>query len=92
MSGGSLTQIGGFWPTGPTPAISIDNASGSEGAGNIVFTITQSAVSGTDTTFEYSTADGTAKAPGDYTAASNAAGPDPGRQYEHHDLHPDQRR
>jgi hypothetical protein len=57
-----------------TPTISIDNASGSESAGNIVFTVTQSAVSSTDTTFEYSTADGTATAPGDYTAANNLPG------------------
>jgi ethanolamine utilization protein EutQ (cupin superfamily) len=56
------------------PTISINDASASEGGGNVVFTVTQSAVSATDTTFEYSTADGSAVAPDDYTAASSAPG------------------
>ena len=43
-------------------------------AATLVFTVTQSAASGFNTTFQYSTADGTAVAPGDYTAATNAPG------------------
>ena len=58
----------------PLPTISIDDVTVNEAGGNAVFTVTQSAVSGTDTTFTYSTADGTAAAPGDYTSASNLTG------------------
>ncbi|MGI8820780.1 MAG: beta strand repeat-containing protein [Chthoniobacterales bacterium] len=56
------------------PTISIDSVTVSEGGGNAVFTVTQSAASALTTTFQYSTADGTAVAPGDYTAATNVAG------------------
>jgi hypothetical protein len=56
------------------PTISIDSVTVGEADGNAVFTVTQSAVSGLNTTFTYSTANGTAVAPGDYTAASNVAG------------------
>src|SRR5205085_11934608 len=56
------------------PTISINSVSVSEGGGNAVFTVTQSAVSGLNTTFQYSTANGTATAGSDYTAATNASG------------------
>jgi concanavalin A-like lectin/glucanase superfamily protein/Calx-beta domain-containing protein len=56
------------------PTLSIDSVSVSEGAGNAVFTVTQSAATERTTTFRYDTADGTAVAPGDYTAAVNGLG------------------
>jgi len=57
----------------PMPAISIEDASVFEGNGgitNMVFTVTQSAVSGLATSVEFATSDGTATAPADYIAAS----------------------
>jgi CSLREA domain-containing protein len=56
------------------PTISINSVPVSEGGGNAVFTVTQSAASGVNTTFTYSTANGTAIAGSDYTAATNIAG------------------
>jgi autotransporter-associated beta strand protein len=53
------------------PSISINSVSVGEGGGSAVFTVTQSAASGLNTTFQYSTADGTATASSDYTAATN---------------------
>jgi CSLREA domain-containing protein len=53
------------------PTISIDSVSVSEGGSNAVFTVTQSALSAVDTTFEYSTANGTADAFFDYTPATS---------------------
>ena len=49
------------------PTISVSNATATEGD-NATFTFTLSAAAGSDMTVNYSTADGTAKAPGDYTA------------------------
>ena len=54
--------------------ISIDNVTVGEGDDDAVFTVTQSAVSGSNTTFTYSTADGSATAVADYTGATNAPG------------------
>ena len=56
------------------PTISIGDASLSESGGNMIFTVTQSAASGVNTTFQYSTADVTATAGSDYTGATNAPG------------------
>ncbi|MGC2235985.1 MAG: Calx-beta domain-containing protein [Pyrinomonadaceae bacterium] len=56
------------------PTISIGSVSVSEAGGNAVFTVTQSAVSGVQTSFLYSTADVSATAGSDYTGASNIAG------------------
>jgi hypothetical protein len=56
------------------PSIAINDVTVNEADGNAVFTVTQSATSGTDTTFLYSTADGSAVAPGDYTAATAQMG------------------
>ncbi len=58
----------------PYPTISIDSVAVSEGDGSATFTVMQSAVSALETSFSYSTADGTAQAPGDYTAATNLSG------------------
>jgi Calx-beta domain-containing protein/VCBS repeat protein len=49
------------------PAVSVGNATANEGD-NATFTFTLSAVVNADVTVNYSTADGTATAPGDYTA------------------------
>jgi uncharacterized repeat protein (TIGR02543 family) len=56
------------------PTLMIDSPTVSEGAGNVVFTVTQSAATERTTTFRYDTADGTAVAPGDYTATVNGLG------------------
>jgi hypothetical protein len=54
------------------PTISIAGVTVNEGAGNATFVVAQSAASGLNTTFQYSTADGTATAGSDYTGATNA--------------------
>jgi hypothetical protein len=56
------------------PTISIGNASLTEGGGSMSFTVSQSAVSGLTTTFQYSTADVSATAGSDYTGATGASG------------------
>jgi hypothetical protein len=56
------------------PSISIDSVTVSESDGNAVFTVTQSATSGVDTTFQYSTGDATATDGSDYTGVANAPG------------------
>lgn len=58
------------------PTLSINDvrlAEGNTGSQIMTFTITQSAASGLATTVNYATADGTAKAGNDYTAASGTA-------------------
>ncbi|HEY0159096.1 MAG TPA: Calx-beta domain-containing protein, partial [Thermoanaerobaculia bacterium] len=55
-----------------SPGISIDDDAASEG-NSVVFTVTLSAAAGTDITVNYATANGTATAPGDYTAQSGVA-------------------
>ncbi len=52
------------------PALTIDDRTGGEGSGTLTFTVTLSAASGRTVTVAYATANGTALAPGDYTAAS----------------------
>ncbi len=52
------------------PGLSIADQTGTEGVGDMVFTVTLSAVSGRDVTVDYATADGTATAGSDYTAAN----------------------
>jgi VCBS repeat-containing protein len=60
----------------PQPNVSIDDVPIPEGSGggttNFIFTVTQDAVSGLDTTVNFSTADGTAVAPGDYAAQTGS--------------------
>lgn len=60
------------WPT-PEPSVSVGDATvteGNTGTVNAVFTVTVSRVSGVDVTVHYATADISAIASGDYTAAS----------------------
>ncbi|HWC32128.1 MAG TPA: Calx-beta domain-containing protein, partial [Actinomycetota bacterium] len=57
----------------PTPSVSIGDVTvteGNSGTTSAVFTVSLSGASGTDVTIPYSTADGTATAGSDYTAAS----------------------
>jgi len=57
----------------PPPTLSINDVSVTEGTGGTTtatFTVTLSSASGQTVTVQYATADGTATAPGDYTAGS----------------------
>ena len=65
----------------PTPSLTISNASITEGSvtANASFTVTLSAVSGRTVTVNYTTADGTAKQPGDYTSRSGTLTFTPGQ-------------
>ena len=56
------------------PTISIGDAMIVESDANAIFTVTQSAVSGLNTTFNYSTTDVTATAGADYTGVTNLSG------------------
>lgn len=60
--------IGTINDNDPTPTISIDSVAIAEG-GNLVFTVTQSSASELNVTFNWATSNGSAIAPGDYTAA-----------------------
>jgi hypothetical protein len=53
-----------------SPTLSVADASRSETEGPLSFTVKLSKPSGTDVTFKYATADGTARQPGDYAATS----------------------
>jgi len=64
---GTTTATGTINDDDTAPVVSILNSSGNEG-GHVVFTLTQSAASGSPTTVQWDTSDGTAAAPGDYTA------------------------
>ena len=55
---------------GSTPALSISDANVNEDAGNIEFTVSLSATTTQSVTVDYTTADSTAQAGSDYTAAS----------------------
>jgi hypothetical protein len=65
---GSVTPA----PAGPPPAVSVAKVKVTEtnGPSTAVFTVTLSAPAGTPISVDYATADSTAKAPGDYAAAS----------------------
>lgn len=52
------------------PALSIADASGSETGGSVTFAVTLSAPTGKTVTVAYATSNGSAQAPGDYTAKS----------------------
>src|SRR5207237_417038 len=64
------------WPTPPPPSVSIDDVTVTEGNGgttsptSATFTLKLSAASTQDVTVHYATADGSAAAGSDYTAAS----------------------
>lgn len=55
------------------PTLSVEDITVREGDGNTVVQINLSGSSEDDVTFDYTTTDGTAVAPGDYTAVSGAA-------------------
>ena len=66
------TGIGTITDNDPLPAISVNNDTVAEG-GIAQFTITLTPVSGRDVTVTYATSNGTAVAPGDYTAIGATA-------------------
>ena len=55
------------------PALSIENAMAEEGKASMVFTARLDKVSGSEVTASWSTADGTASAPADYTAVTGGS-------------------
>jgi hypothetical protein len=60
----------------PSVTLSIDDVTVGDSAGTATFTVTLSEALASPVTVEFDTADGTAAAPGDYTAA-RAARPSP---------------
>jgi Domain of unknown function (DUF4082)/Bacterial Ig-like domain/Calx-beta domain len=65
--------VGTIIDNDPTPSLSVNNVSvteGNSGTVNAVFTVTLSAASGLNVTVNYATADGTAAAGSDYTSKS----------------------
>ncbi|MGB4949069.1 MAG: Calx-beta domain-containing protein, partial [Rhizobiaceae bacterium] len=64
------TAIGTITDNDPTPTLSVADVTVNEGAGTATFTVTLSAASGLQVTVNYATADGTASAGSDYSAAS----------------------
>jgi len=65
--------VGTITDNDPSPTLAINDVTvteGNTGTANAVFTVTLSAVSGQTVTVNYATANGTAVAPGDYTATS----------------------
>jgi Calx-beta domain/Right handed beta helix region len=73
---GAAPDIGAV-ETGGLPTVSIADASGNEGT-SALFSVTLSAPSAGTVTVSYATSDGTAVAPGDYTAASGTLSLAPG--------------
>jgi hypothetical protein len=69
----ALSGCGGDAPLVPDPTISISDVSVAEGE-DAVFTVSVAPTSAGAVTFDYSTANGTAVAPGDYTAAAALSG------------------
>ena len=70
---GTATATGTIIDNDPPPVVSIADSSvaeGNSGTGPMVFTVTLSAASGLATSVHYQTANGSAIAPGDYTAGS----------------------
>ena len=55
------------------PTLSIEDATAEEGATSMVFAVKLTSASGNDVTASWSTADGTATAPADYTAVTNSS-------------------
>ncbi len=66
------TGVGTINDNDASPTLSVSDASGLEGAG-LVFTVSLSAASGRETTFEWGTVDGTASGGLDFTAVSGAS-------------------
>ena len=69
LEGGGSRTTGTINDNDEQPSVTVGNAMADEG-GNAVFTVTLSAVSGRDVTVNYATADGSAAAGSDYTAAN----------------------
>ena len=67
------TATGTIFDDDPEPSVSIADASASEAAGQVGFTISISAVSGQEVDVDYTTTDGTALAGSDYTATTGTA-------------------
>ena len=59
--------------SGPAPEVSIGDQAGAEGAGTAALTITLDKPTSTDVMVDFATSDGTAMAPGDYTAPTVAS-------------------
>jgi Calx-beta domain len=64
--------VGRITDDDPAPTLSITDVSRSEGNVNLGFSVRLSRASGRDVTVNYATANGSAVAPGDYTAASGS--------------------
>ena len=88
LSLGGVTATGTITDNDPVPSLAINDVSVNEAAGTATFTVTLSAASGQAVSVNYATANGTATAGQDYTAASGtlnfAARPD---QSDHHGGH-----
>ena len=67
---GSQQQMTTITDDDPPPSLSVDNPSADEDRGTMTFTVSLSAVSGLDVSFDYTTSDGTATAGKDYTTAT----------------------
>jgi Ca2+-binding RTX toxin-like protein len=65
---GARTALGTILDDDPPPVVSVQHTSGSEGEGQLVFTVALDAPSGKTITVDYQTANGTAIAPADYLA------------------------
>ncbi len=63
--------IGTIDDNDPLPTLSINNATQTEGVGNLVFTVTLSAASGKTVTVDYTTSNGTALAGSDFTGVGS---------------------
>ncbi|MEO8216430.1 MAG: Calx-beta domain-containing protein [Acidobacteriota bacterium] len=75
------TGVGTINDDDPAPTLSLNDilvGEGNSGTTNATFTVTLSAASGRTVTVNFSTADGTALAPGDYTASSGSLTFSPG--------------
>jgi predicted extracellular nuclease len=70
----AVAYPGGFTITGGAPTISVDAPSVAENAGTMTFRVSISQASASNVDFTYATQDGSATAPGDYTAIGATAG------------------
>ncbi|KYG67266.1 hypothetical protein AZI86_09690 [Bdellovibrio bacteriovorus] len=77
VAGSTLSATGTIQNDDAAPTVTISDISLVEGSGagttNAIFTVTLSAISGVNVTFDYATSNGTATAGSDYTATSGSA-------------------